>query len=71
MAKARLGMEAASIERLAGDLDAAERELRSAYDALDAVGEKYVLSTVAVPRADAPRAGVLEEARPSARRAAS
>ncbi len=47
MAKARLGMEAASIERLAGDLDAAERELRSAYDALDAVGEKYVLSTVA------------------------
>jgi predicted ATPase/class 3 adenylate cyclase len=47
MAKARLGMEAASIERLAGDLDAAARELRSAYDALDAVGEKYVLSTVA------------------------
>jgi len=47
MEKARLGMEAASIERLAGDLDAAVRELRSACDALDAVGEKYVLSTVA------------------------
>ena len=47
MEKARLGMEAASIERLAGDLDAAERELRPPYDALDAVGEKYVLSTVA------------------------
>ena len=32
---------------LAGDLDAAERQLRRAYDALDAVGEKYLLSTVA------------------------
>ena len=47
MEKARLGMEASSIERLAGDLEAAERELRAAYDALDAVGERYVLSTVA------------------------
>jgi tetratricopeptide (TPR) repeat protein len=47
MGKARLGMEAASIERLAGDLDAAVSGLRSAYEALDAVGEKYVLSTVA------------------------
>jgi predicted Zn-dependent protease len=40
-------METSSIERLAGDLDAAAAELRSAYDALDAVGETYVLSTVA------------------------
>jgi tetratricopeptide (TPR) repeat protein len=47
MEKARLGMETSNIERLAGDLDAAERELRDAYEALDAVGEKYVLSTVA------------------------
>ena len=47
MEKARLGMEAASIERFAGDLDAAVQELTWAYEALDAVGEKYVLSTVA------------------------
>jgi class 3 adenylate cyclase/tetratricopeptide (TPR) repeat protein len=47
MEKARLGMEASNVERLAGDLEAAERELRAAYDALDAVGERYVLSTVA------------------------
>ena len=47
MEKARLGMEAAGIERLAGDLEGAVRELRSAYDALDAVGEKFLLSTVA------------------------
>jgi class 3 adenylate cyclase/tetratricopeptide (TPR) repeat protein len=47
MEAARLGMETSSIERLAGDLDAAAAELRSAYDALDAVGETYVLSTVA------------------------
>jgi tetratricopeptide (TPR) repeat protein len=40
-------MEIASIARLAGDLDASARELRAAYDALDAVGETYVLSTVA------------------------
>jgi class 3 adenylate cyclase/tetratricopeptide (TPR) repeat protein len=47
MPKARLGMEVAGIERLAGDLEASARELRAAYDALDAVGETYVLSTVA------------------------
>jgi tetratricopeptide (TPR) repeat protein len=47
MERARLGMEASSVERLAGDLEAAERELRAAYESLDAVGEKYVLSTVA------------------------
>ena len=44
---ARLGMEASSVERLAGDLEAAVRELRSAYEALDAVGETYLRSTVA------------------------
>ena len=47
MEKARLGMEAAGIERLSGDLESAVRELQSAYDALDAVGEKFLLSTVA------------------------
>ena len=47
MEKARLGMEAAGIERLSGDLEGAVRELRSSYDALDAVGEKFLLSTVA------------------------
>jgi ATP/maltotriose-dependent transcriptional regulator MalT len=47
MEKARLGMETSNVERLAGDLEAAERELRASYEALDAVGEKYVLSTVA------------------------
>ena len=36
-----------AIERLAGDLEAAERELRSSYDVLDAVGETFLLSTVA------------------------
>ena len=32
---------------LAGDVAAAEGELRAAFDALEAVGEKYLLSTVA------------------------
>jgi class 3 adenylate cyclase/tetratricopeptide (TPR) repeat protein len=35
------------VERLAGDLGAAERELRRDYDALKELGEKYLLSTVA------------------------
>ena len=35
------------VEMLAGDVVAAERELRRAYDALVAVGERFVLSTVA------------------------
>ena len=34
-------------ELLAGDLRAAERELQRSYDALDRIGEKYFLSTVA------------------------
>ena len=44
---ARVDLEAWRVEMLARDLDAAERQLRRAYDALDAVGEKYLLSTVA------------------------
>jgi class 3 adenylate cyclase/tetratricopeptide (TPR) repeat protein len=42
-----VGIEAWRTELLAGDLAAAERELRSSYDALDAYGEQYTLSTVA------------------------
>ena len=44
---ARVDLEAWRVEMLAADLDAAERRLRRAYEALDAVGEKYLLSTVA------------------------
>ena len=44
---ALVAIEAWRIEILAGDLAAAESKLRLAYDALDAVGEKYILSTVA------------------------
>ena len=47
MENARLGMDTGAIERLAGNLDGAARELRSAYDALDAVGETFARSTVA------------------------
>jgi tetratricopeptide (TPR) repeat protein len=35
------------VEMLAGDLDAAERELRQDYAALEAMGERYALSTIA------------------------
>ena len=44
---ARIDLEAWRVEMLAGDLGAAEREARRAYDLLDAHGEKYLLSTVA------------------------
>ena len=47
MDAARVGLEGWRVEMLAGDLDAAERELRSSYDALDAVGERWLLPTVA------------------------
>jgi class 3 adenylate cyclase/tetratricopeptide (TPR) repeat protein len=47
MEKARLGMDTSAIERLAGDLEGAARDLRTAYDALDAVGERFALSTIA------------------------
>jgi class 3 adenylate cyclase/tetratricopeptide (TPR) repeat protein len=40
-------MMRASIELYAGDLDAAEKELRWAFETLDAMGEKGFLSTVA------------------------
>ena len=44
---ARVGIEAWRTEMLAGDLEAAELELRRSYEMLDAYGEKYMLSTVA------------------------
>jgi class 3 adenylate cyclase/tetratricopeptide (TPR) repeat protein len=44
---ARVDLEAWHVEMLAGDLDQAAARARSAYELLDAVGEKYVLSTVA------------------------
>ena len=47
METARLGLDTSAIERLAGDLEGAARDLRSAYDALDAVGERFALSTIA------------------------
>jgi class 3 adenylate cyclase/tetratricopeptide (TPR) repeat protein len=47
METARLGMDTGTLERLAGNLESAVSELRRAYDALDAVGERFALSTVA------------------------
>jgi tetratricopeptide (TPR) repeat protein len=44
---ALVDVEAWRIEMLADDSIAAERELRRAYDSLSAVGEKFILSTVA------------------------
>src|ERR671932_181585 len=44
---ASLSVDSHAVELLAGDLAAAERELRRDYDALDRMGEKYLLSTVA------------------------
>ena len=47
METARLGMDTGTLERLAGNLEGATTEFRMAYDALDAVGERFALSTVA------------------------
>jgi tetratricopeptide (TPR) repeat protein len=44
---ASTSLDAYGVEMLAGDLVAAERELRRDYAALTALGEKYLLSTVA------------------------
>ncbi len=43
---ATAGMGAGNIELRANDLEAAEREFRTAYDQLSAIGEKFVLPTV-------------------------
>jgi class 3 adenylate cyclase/tetratricopeptide (TPR) repeat protein len=44
---ARVSVEAWRVEMLAGDPVAAERELRTGYEALERMGEKYLLSTIA------------------------
>lgn len=43
---ARAAMEGWRVEMLAGDIEAAERQLRHSYDLLVEMGEKYLLSTV-------------------------
>jgi ATP/maltotriose-dependent transcriptional regulator MalT len=42
-----LCLSSAHVELLAGDAEAAERELRRGYDHLDALGERYLLSSIA------------------------
>jgi tetratricopeptide (TPR) repeat protein len=44
---ASMSLETAWVERLAGDLAAAERQLRRDYESLSELGERYFLSTVA------------------------
>ena len=44
---ATVSLDSARVELLAGDAVAAERELRRDYSVLEAVGERYALSTVA------------------------
>jgi class 3 adenylate cyclase/tetratricopeptide (TPR) repeat protein len=44
---ARVAHEAWRVEMLAGEVEAAERELRVGYDLLSNVGERYLLSTLA------------------------
>jgi class 3 adenylate cyclase/tetratricopeptide (TPR) repeat protein len=70
---ARVELEAWHVEMLAGELDAAEEWGRRAYDLLDAVGEKYLLSTVAGSLAQTllERHAALEEADLLAERARS
>jgi len=61
---ARVGIEAWRTEMLAGNVDAAEDELRRSYDALEARGEKYTLSTIAglLGRTIVERDGPLDDA---------
>jgi class 3 adenylate cyclase/tetratricopeptide (TPR) repeat protein len=47
VAGASTSLEAARVESLAGDLPAAERALRRDYESLQALGERYIRSTVA------------------------
>ena len=46
-------LDSCGVEMLAGDPAAAERELRRDFDALTAMGERYVLSTIAAELARA------------------
>jgi tetratricopeptide (TPR) repeat protein len=61
---ARIDLEAWRVEMLSGNLDAAERKARKAYELLEAYGEKYLLSTVAGSLAQTllQRNGSLDEA---------
>ncbi len=60
---ASASQDSGRVEMLAGDFAAAERELRRGYDALVAVGEKYLRSTVGGLLARALEAqGLMEEA---------
>jgi class 3 adenylate cyclase/tetratricopeptide (TPR) repeat protein len=43
---ARTSLQSAAVELLAGDLDAAERELRRDYETLEELGERYLRPTV-------------------------
>ena len=47
MLAASLSLDSHAVELLAGDPVAAERELRQDYEALDRMGERYLLSTIA------------------------
>jgi ATP/maltotriose-dependent transcriptional regulator MalT len=44
---ARTSLQSAVVELLAGDLEAAERELRRDYETLDELGERYLRPTIA------------------------
>jgi predicted ATPase/class 3 adenylate cyclase/predicted negative regulator of RcsB-dependent stress response len=44
---ARTSLQSAVVELLAGDLEAAERELRRDYETLDRLGERYLRPTIA------------------------
>ena len=44
---ATVGLDSGRVEILAGDLPAAERELRRDYQILESMGERYTLSTIA------------------------
>ncbi len=64
---ATLSLSSAHVELLAGDPEAAERELRRGYDHLAALGERYLLSSVAGLLAEAlAAAGRFEEAEDAA-----
>src|SRR3954447_21258633 len=60
---ATVSLDSSRVELLAGDAEAAERELRRGYDYLSGIGERYLLSSVAGLLAEAMVAqGRLEEA---------
>ena len=65
---ASTSMDSAQVELLAGDVGAAERELRRDYDALEALGEVFLRSTISAMLAETLwRAGNAAEAERFAR----